>query len=92
MKSALSAMHRFSSNPWTQVFVAVILLATAFGDFDGTLIEVFTSGDWGAHHGVFVLGFAQLLKSLPELVDGIERLQHRGDESGGEGGEAPAEG
>lgn len=86
MRTYLTAIHRVVDHPWTNLAVAAALIGTSLSEMGESVLEPIMSGDIQAHHGVFVFGIAQLLKSIPEIVDGLERGFH-GPETDLDGGE-----
>lgn len=59
------------NSPYLNLLSGVVLLATAG-------IEVFSSmdqGEVGAHHGVFLFGLIQIIKSFPEFFHAIEEIE-----------------
>ena len=77
MRAVLEAVHQVAEHPWTNPAVAAILIGSSLMEAGDSLVDSALSGEFGSHHGVFILGIAQAVKSLPEVVDGIERLFHR---------------
>lgn len=79
MRAVLLAIHRFADHPWTNLLVAVILIATALSEVGTDILTELTAGDVGAHHGVLCLGLVQGLKALPEVAEGLNKLLHGPD-------------
>ena len=72
----LAAIHRIASHPWMNTAVAVMLILTVFLETDEALIDPLLEGQADTRHGLFLLAIGQLMKSIPELVEGVEKLQH----------------
>jgi hypothetical protein len=49
----------------------VVLLTSGLDEAIETLFDDISALELGAHHGVMVLGFVNLLSSLPDLLDGM---------------------
>lgn len=62
-------------SPWLQMVAGIILLITA-GNEIWTSIDEFSLG---AHHGVAVFGLFQIVKSIPEILHGLNELQEGED-------------
>ena len=76
MRTLLSHAHAFVDHPWTNLLVAAVLIATSIAEAGESMIEPLLTGDIGAHHGMLVFGVTQFLKTLPEIIEGLERVFH----------------
>ena len=67
----MKLLAKIAGSPIVALLSGLILIYTSGS-------EIFDSMDdamkIGAHHGVFLLGILQLLKSLPEIVEGTRKL------------------
>ncbi len=70
----IDKLRKFISHPWLSLLVAIILLLSGLSEGWETLHEDFINADLKAHHGVIVYGFYAMLKSLPDVFEGLERL------------------
>ena len=65
-------IERFVENPYVNFITGLVLIFTSG-------VEVFESLDeefkLGVHHGVFVFGILQVLRSLPEFIEGSKSLK-----------------
>jgi len=61
----------------TQLLVALVLIGTSLSEVFETLADDLTSHRLRVTHGLLVVGLVQLLKALPELIEGIERYLRR---------------
>ena len=73
LKKSLHLVKKIIHNPLTELATGLILLisglATAYYEFT----DAEHSFRLGVHHGVAVWALVQVLGSLPDLIDGIER-------------------
>jgi hypothetical protein len=49
----------------------VVLLTSGLDEAMETLFADLSALEMGAHHGVMVLGFVNVLSSLPDMLDGL---------------------
>ena len=77
MRTLLSYAHAFVDHPATNLIVAAILIATSVAEAGESILEPLVAGEIGAHHGMLVFGLTQFLRTLPEVIEGLERLFHR---------------
>ena len=65
-------IEKFVNNPYVNFLTGLALLYTSG-------LEVFDSLDedfkMGAHHGVLIFGILQVLRSLPEFVEGSKKMK-----------------
>lgn len=67
-------LTKFVENPYVNMIVGLIVLFSGLSEAWETLSKDIFSGNFGAHHGMMVLGFFQVLKSLPSILSGIKQL------------------
>jgi len=65
-------LKNFSENPWVNLISGLVLVYTSGIEVFDSLDEEFKAG---VHHGVFLFGIIQLLRSLPEFVEGATRIR-----------------
>jgi hypothetical protein len=67
-------IRRLLKHPVTDVFVALILIATSLTQGWGTIISDLVHFRPGVHHGVLLFGLVTLVGTLPDLIDGLDRM------------------
>ena len=78
MKRVAEKIEIVAHNPYLNVVVGFLLLATGLAEAGETLFEDMANLDVGAHHGVMIFGLIHAFKSLPAIVLGIELAhEHR---------------
>ncbi|MEO1990786.1 MAG: hypothetical protein ABGW78_02555 [Pirellulales bacterium] len=60
-----------AESPFMKFTTGVVLLTSGLDEAIETLFDDISALELGAHHGVMVLGFVNLLSSLPDLLDGM---------------------
>jgi len=60
-----------AESPVMKFTTGVVLLTSGLDEAIETLFDDISALELGAHHGVMVLGFVNLLSSLPDLLDGM---------------------
>ena len=78
--SRSQAFRRIVENPYLNIAVGLIFLATGIAEVAREIIEVEEEVNVGAHHGVVIFAILHLLRSLPELFEGLEYLQKGGED------------
>lgn len=68
-------MKNFIKSPYLKLFCGVILLISS--GFE--IIDSFGDSSFGAHHGVFVFGIIHILKSFPEIHEGLDHFDKAND-------------
>lgn len=64
-----------TENPWINLLVSLILIVTSSRDVWTDLQGDFTAMRVGSHHGVFVLGLFQILKTIPDIIGKLREVQ-----------------
>ena len=64
----------FVSHPVTTLTTALTLIGTSASEAWETIDADLVEFDLGAHHGLMIFGFVNLIRVLPDLVEGFERL------------------
>ena len=76
----LAIVERTVGHPLTQLTVAGVLMATSFFEASETFIDDFSEFRVRATHGLLLVGLWQVVRTIPDLIDGIERyLEFTGD-------------
>ncbi|MGH7231207.1 MAG: hypothetical protein ACREJU_07595 [Nitrospiraceae bacterium] len=68
------ALKQKVNNLYVNLTVAVILFVTGFADGWDSLQEDMRNFHLRAHHGVMVYGFFGMLKSIPDIFEGFEKM------------------
>ena len=61
-------LKKIVNSPYVNLIGGFVLLITAGDD----ILESMGSGDIGAEHGIFVYGVLHLLKTIPDLLEGLK--------------------
>ena len=75
----LKSLARFARQPYVQLIVAVVLIASSARESWQTMLYDFEHLNLRVHHGTLLLGISQLLQCLPAAVEGIERAAEAKD-------------
>lgn len=67
----IETLKKITENPWLNLIAGAILLGTAGYEVWESLAE----HTIGAHHGVALFGLLQLLRSIPEVMHGLEKIE-----------------
>ena len=73
MRPALHKLKTAVKHPATQLVTGIILLSTGIATACYEFMDAERNFRLGVHHGVALLGLIQVLGSIPELVDGLDR-------------------
>ena len=73
MKKPLQRLKAVVKHPYTQLFTGSVLIITGLFEVWDDIMNAEHSFRLGVHHGVLLLGIVQILGSLPDLVDGLDR-------------------
>ncbi|CAI3791512.1 hypothetical protein [Rheinheimera sp. MM224] len=60
-----------TANPWVNMLVATAMLVAAGNE----IWQSIQSFELGAHHGVFLYALLQCLKTLPDLMEPLNKLK-----------------
>ncbi len=71
-------MEKFINSPYIKLLCGIILMVTSGKE----VLDSFGDGTIGAHHGVLVFGFVQVLKSIPDFHESIGELKEVNDSIG----------
>ena len=70
----MNALRRFISHPWVGLVAALAMLLAGLSEGWDTIQEDLMNTEVKTHHGVIVYGFYAVLKSIPDVFDGLETL------------------
>lgn len=73
MSRHLPRLRAIISSPYTQLMTGVILLVSGCATTYYEFAEVDHSFRLGVHHGIVIWAAVQILGSLPDLIEGIDR-------------------
>ena len=94
MRKLLKALKAFAQHPATQLITGLVLLISGGWEVVLDLMNAEQSFRLGVHHGVALFGLIQILGSLPEVVEGLNRsfeaIEKRQEKLAESGRDAPA--
>ena len=67
----IGGIKTVAESPWMKFTTGVVLLTSGLDEAVETLFADLSALELGAHHGVMVLGFVNVLSSLPDMLDGL---------------------
>ena len=70
-RSFLTVIKSLAESSWIKFTTGVVLLTSGLDEAVETLFADISALELGAHHGVMVLGFVNILSSLPDMLDGL---------------------
>lgn len=73
MKKFLARLKALVQHPATQLATGLILLVSGGTEVVFDFVDAEHQFRLGAHHGVALFGLIQMLGSLPDLVEGLDR-------------------
>ena len=68
----MQKLNSFAEHPGINLLVGLILLGTGSYESWSALSAEIQQFNLGAYYGMMVLGLVQVLKAIPELVEGIK--------------------
>lgn len=74
MRQTASSLANAAGSPWTKILLGTLVLITVLWQEWETIHTDAISGDFGTHHGVFLLGMAHLLSGLPGITGAVSKL------------------
>ena len=80
-KGSLSLLRRVAQNPLLNIAVGFILMVTSLLECLEPLLGTMFHSPIGAHHGAALFGMVQFMKWLPDLVQGMQYVEHGEDKS-----------
>jgi hypothetical protein len=63
-------LKKFTNNRYINLLSGLVLLVTSGYE----TLNTFSSFSVGAHHGILLFSVLQILKSLPDITDGLSEL------------------
>ena len=73
MRKQLKRLRAFVKHPATQLVSGLVLVVSGLAEVIYDVMSAEQSYRLGVHHGVLLFGLVQVLGSLPELIEGIDR-------------------
>ncbi|MDX1929750.1 MAG: hypothetical protein SFV81_24705 [Pirellulaceae bacterium] len=67
----LAILHKFAQSPLLNFLSGLILLVTGMLECVATLVESWYRIPIGAHHGIAIFGFLQMIRALPDTMKGL---------------------
>jgi len=80
-KNKLSLLRRIAENPFLNIAVGFILMVTSLLECLEPFLGSMFHSPIGVHHGAFLFGMVQFLKWLPDLVKGMQFIEHGEDKT-----------
>lgn len=72
MRGALDRIRRFTNHPATRMATGLILVASSIAEGYDTFFHDVSHLRLRAHHGLLIFGLMNILKSMPDFIDGLE--------------------
>ena len=69
----VGTLKKIAEHAWLNLFVGLFLLYSGLNEAWGSLWSGLATFNFGAHHGVIVLGLVNAFKSLPDILKGVEK-------------------
>ena len=70
-RSLIIGIKSLVESSWMKFTTGIVLLTSGLDEAIETLFADISALELGAHHGVMVLGFVNVLSSLPDMLDGL---------------------
>jgi len=70
-RSLTAGIKSLAESTWIKFTTGIVLLTSGLDEAMETLFSDISALELGAHHGVMVLGFVNILSSLPDMLDGL---------------------
>ena len=70
-RSLAARIKSLAESTWIKFTTGIVLLTSGLDEAVETLFSDISALELGAHHGVMVLGFVNILSSLPDMLDGL---------------------
>ena len=75
MTTSSRTLKRIVSNAYANLFVGVILLITCLMEIWDTMVEDLVGMDVKGEHGLIIFAVAHILKTLPDIMESLGRLE-----------------
>jgi hypothetical protein len=70
-RAVARGVRAVAESPWIKFLTGIVLLTSSLDEAMDTLVADLSALELGAHHGVMLLGFVNILSSLPDMLDGL---------------------
>ena len=70
-RSLTAGIKSLAESTWIKFTTGIVLLTSGLDEAVETLFADISALELGAHHGVMVLGFVNVLSSLSDMLDGL---------------------
>jgi len=70
-QSVAKGIRAITDSPLIKFTTGMVLLTSGLDEAIETIFADLSALELGAHHGVMVLGFVNVLSSLPDMLDGL---------------------
>ena len=77
---SLSLLRRVAQNPLLNIAVGFILMVTSLLECLEPIMGNMFHSPVGVHHGAFLFGMVQFMKWLPDMVQGMQFIEHGEDQ------------
>jgi hypothetical protein len=74
-------LKHFVANPYVNLAVAVVFFMTGLAEGWDSFQEDMAGFHVRVHHGVMLYGFFNMLKPLPDIFEGLEKMNQRSVQS-----------
>ena len=74
----LKRVHRWVHHPSVNLAVGAMMVACAVAEIVGETISHLLGFELEAEHGLLVLGVESTVKALPELAEGVKKIERPG--------------
>ena len=78
---SLSLLRRVAENPFLNIAVGFILMVTSLLECLEPFFGNMFHSPIGVHHGAFLFGMVQFMKWLPNMVQGMQLIEHGEDKT-----------
>ncbi len=69
----VNTLQKIVANPWLNLLVGLFLFYSGLHEAWGSLWKDITTLNFGAHHGVIVLGLVNAFKSLADILKEFDK-------------------
>ncbi len=73
MRKQLKRLKAFVRHPVTQLVTGLVLIISGMAEVAYDFMDAEKNFRIGVHHGVLMFGLIQVIGSLPDLLEGIDR-------------------
>ena len=70
----MKLLRKFVESPHINILIGLILLLSGLVEAWDTLSQDMMNGNFGVNHGVIIFGLFHILKSVPDIFEGMEKL------------------